>query len=1184
MRLRGFLRNGEASKRRALRKSVTPDYRPLPLRTPFVLFLFASICTILVLLEHARHVLPNLGNKLEAEGENHPLFPPKMTGKPRQLGQATLDDGLVRAVAVPTPAPTADPSPTPHPATWQYLDQGVQLTYTGWATATYTHSPGMKRVRVPDGSNVDNRCYVREISSTNGDKINGCPCLLSMKQIPGSLALDVMWKFFDIGCFERLHYERAMFDKVGETPPCWKQEEVSSTIFSSTTNIFPITKKIVGSLALYTAVEGLTNALGQHSTTTLSQYVSVYYAVDISDTRTEVHGPVVMATSTTTAVTKDGATLATTTTEVSISKTTTIPTNESTVGTPTSTTVPNSSQPYTGSSSTTSSSRETQQSASTTTDRDSVIPSNTLSSSFSTDISIVPLIPGSSTQDAPSTMTITTTGTTEQPTTITRASTLVTLTDSRGKALVTTMPVVIVVLGSSDSRDITTAPPSRASSVALDRQGTTIATITSKPVIMPGGLPIFPPFNITSSTSTIRNDSAFPTTDLGSLPSAAPPESDGDWVRPLMENDYFIGMFVPVLVSTVLAIMIQALSSAIRSSLPFRILTLGSENQVTARYSVCLGPEGFRTPLVDARILWHFREPLPLLSDILVLSSAVLTALSTSTIGLALFGPCSPLESYGCVLSLGYYTDITRAAKVLLAIMGTSVLLIYYRLHRQPSGLPSDPWSIGTLVSLALPPGFRGESSTGSLRDFLRSMPVPAKGEYIRLGHIMEQLNNRVFALGYTRGADGTQRYGIISQDLARYSKPGGKREVHELETLPAIRRALTAPTQKRMDAPYINISEEPHHDTAASAPPRRSLDSSGPNTGLENPRTRGESKGITLDISIAECTPVRSPSRPQTACENGGLRAAPLTPRPLSSTSEGRSYEPSIASTRRGAPSIVSQSPLLNGEHTPDLPQPASAPLSKQWGSRRVLNYLAQPPIQELMMRAVFFVALCGLLILTTYYDSVEMDAEVNTFERFMDSQGLGVRFLFTGAGVVITFWWDYFFFRIVMLNQYRRLSKRPQAVHTIFTPVPTNAFSGLVLASRNLDSFTASVAIATILSKFTPILLSSIPFHNLQTWKTHEITAWMTVSVLVYMVLVIFASFFVRWPYLPVEPTTIAGSLYYLCDSELFADLPRPGATAQGKNRTSGGARRIALGEMTGISGTTRFGIDYVKHRTGV
>lgn len=46
----------------------------------------------------------------------------------------------------------------------------------------------------------------------------------------------------------------------------------------------------------------------------------------------------------------------------------------------------------------------------------------------------------------------------------------------------------------------------------------------------------------------------------------------------------------------------------------------------------------------------------------------------------------------------------------------------------------------------------------------------------------------------------------------------------------------------------------------------------------------------------------------------------------------------------------------------------------------------------------------LCGLLSLIIYYQLSRAD---NGFERFMDTQGFGVRFLFTAIDVLLKLYW---------------------------------------------------------------------------------------------------------------------------------------------------------------------------------
>lgn len=101
-------------------------------------------------------------------------------------------------------------------------------------------------------------------------------------------------------------------------------------------------------------------------------------------------------------------------------------------------------------------------------------------------------------------------------------------------------------------------------------------------------------------------------------------------------------------------------------------------------------------------------------------------------------------------------------------------------------------------------------------------------------------------------------------------------------------------------------------------------------------------------------------------------------------------------------------------------------------------------------------------------------------------------------------------------------------QAFH--MTP-PTNVFSGAWLAlagcgrgGRPRDAYLGAVAAAGIFAELLPLLLSNVPFDDACTW--------ISVATLCAMLLVVVASFVVRWPYLPVDPTTVAGAMYYSSD----------------------------------------------------
>ncbi|RYP90297.1 hypothetical protein DL770_003593 [Monosporascus sp. CRB-9-2] len=225
---------------------------------------------------------------------------------------------------------------------------------------------------------------------------------------------------------------------------------------------------------------------------------------------------------------------------------------------------------------------------------------------------------------------------------------------------------------------------------------------------------------------------------------------------------------------------------------------------------------------------------------------------------------------------------------------------------------------------------------------------------------------------------------------------------------------------------------------------------------------------------------------------------------------------------------------------------------------------------------RALLLLLLCGILALILYYNNTGGETG---FEYFMMSESFGVRFLFTGVGFIITLCWSSFFNSVAVLSPYHLLAKAPQpAGRSILLAPPTNAFSGLWSAVRRRDSFLAVVALTSVLSELLPVLLAEIPFHVSQTYLVHLITTWSAVGILCIMLLVLVSSFFVKWPHMPLDPTTVAGAMYYVADSWMLGLFEGLG-TLEPKDRDR---RVVALGlkyrfgPMTGVSWETRVGVD--------
>ncbi|KAI5928210.1 hypothetical protein F4810DRAFT_719863 [Camillea tinctor] len=226
---------------------------------------------------------------------------------------------------------------------------------------------------------------------------------------------------------------------------------------------------------------------------------------------------------------------------------------------------------------------------------------------------------------------------------------------------------------------------------------------------------------------------------------------------------------------------------------------------------------------------------------------------------------------------------------------------------------------------------------------------------------------------------------------------------------------------------------------------------------------------------------------------------------------------------------------------------------------------------------RLLLLFVLCGLLALILYYNNTGGDTP---FERFMDSEAFGVRFLFTGVGVVISFFWSSFFDSIAILSPYHLLSSSPQtARRSILLAPPTNAFSGLWSSIRRRHGFLAVVALTSILSEFLTVFLSNVPYRVNQTFLIHTICTWCAVGIICIMILVVAGSFFVRWPRrMPVDPSTIAGAMYYVCDSYMlnnFSGLSMLGRKERDRRVNQMGFQ-YEFGEMRGVSGKERVGVD--------
>ena len=183
------------------------------------------------------------------------------------------------------------------------------------------------------------------------------------------------------------------------------------------------------------------------------------------------------------------------------------------------------------------------------------------------------------------------------------------------------------------------------------------------------------------------------------------------------------------------------------------------------------------------------------------------------------------------------------------------------------------------------------------------------------------------------------------------------------------------------------------------------------------------------------------------------------------------------------------------------------------------------------------------------------------------MIGESIGVRILFTVIGVFVAFTWDSFFFckymhtitelcvlnesllliylsiAVAFLSPFRMLDQqdpqyRREAV--CMTP-PTNVFSGMRSAffRRPRDYYLGAVSLIGILSELLPLLLSNVVFESSHSYTGFESCTWISVTVLGMLMIVAVGSFLIKWPHLLVDPTTVAGAMYYASDPTVSSSV---------------------------------------------
>lgn len=258
---------------------------------------------------------------------------------------------------------------------------------------------------------------------------------------------------------------------------------------------------------------------------------------------------------------------------------------------------------------------------------------------------------------------------------------------------------------------------------------------------------------------TILTDrSGVPTATVTSYPIKPTPTAVVTAIY-ISNGQYFIGFFLPTLLSILMAIPIRILDLNAKLFQPWHELT--HAHGATGRESLCRETRGWPSVVTSVRSLFG-GQVLVFLTTILLICSALLVPLSAEAVTFRLQGStgisCASgaMSGRGCAFVLSVFSRPARAALGLLAFMAVTLLFTVGVLIRWQTGVATNPWSIAGVAGLA---------RSRELRHLFASVPSNARNP----GRILkETLEDRRFELGWFSNDRGAPEYGIVLYDEGR--------------------------------------------------------------------------------------------------------------------------------------------------------------------------------------------------------------------------------------------------------------------------------------------------------------------------------------------------------------------------------------------------------------------------------
>lgn len=251
---------------------------------------------------------------------------------------------------------------------------------------------------------------------------------------------------------------------------------------------------------------------------------------------------------------------------------------------------------------------------------------------------------------------------------------------------------------------------------------------------------------VTVSLSTETSSNEVPTATISTPP--VPPETY-TIVYCIGPRQYFIGMFLLTIITSLIAIFVRIISTNANYFQPWHSFTY--LHGASGYDSLFLQPGGWRFIFRSVRSV-SSGEVVPFLANLLLILSAVLIPLSAEAISLDLRGGCvnEANTAKNCAWVRSASPHASGASIVILVLMAFTLLLLLGILRKWHLGVYTNPRSICTLASLSL---------NKEVQQLVAETETPLRDQRRDL------LGRKIFKLRHFQQTNGKTEYGIIMLD-----------------------------------------------------------------------------------------------------------------------------------------------------------------------------------------------------------------------------------------------------------------------------------------------------------------------------------------------------------------------------------------------------------------------------------